>query len=309
MCLARNRLLTVAAAWAVLVAPVPAADVVRPAPGEFLSRHELEVRFRDGLRIRLRDGEPKDIAPGGRALRDARSMAVVAGLRERGAKWRRTHEGVDEEILDALTRGRTRGSRDPRPLRDLNLYYRLSVSRTNDLDALALSIAELDDVAAVYRVPLPAPPPAILHDLASPTNASGVWQRYLDAAPTGIDARYAWSNGLAAAGIKICDIEYDWNPTHADLPPVLYLGSPRIPTEWADHGTAVLGQMAGIHNTNGVRGIAYGAAFRLASPYTSADGYNVSAAITAALTNLVAGDVILIEQQITGPNSAYVPIE
>lgn len=288
-----------------------AGDFVEGAPEAFLDPHVLTVKFKEGPRIRLRDGLPRDLATGGRALRNARAEAVLTDLASRGAKWARTHHLVSEETLDALTRGKRRTALAPRGLADLNHYFRVVLPPDVEIRAAGEALAALDEVEFVARVPILVPPPAA-PDYANPANPSGVWQRYVDAAPVGIDARYAWSNSVTGAGVKICDIEYGWNSTHADLPTVTLLGGPPIPTDWSDHGTAVLGQMAGRHNTNGVRGIAYGASFRFASPYSfSYPGtYNLPAAISAALTNLVAGDVILIELQGAGPNNGnYVPVE
>lgn len=298
-----------AAFWLGLSGSVVASEVVAPSPEPFLAKDRLEVQFRDGGRIRLRKGEPVDVMPGGQGLRDARSRAVLSDLRARGVKWRRSHGGVDEATLDRLSRGRTRSERGARPVPNLNRYLRAEFSATNDIDAIARAIASMPEVSKVFRMPLPVEPPAIPHDLTNPTNGAGVWQRYLDAAPVGVNARHAWSNGWTGAGVRICDVEYDWNPTHADLPPVTAVGPPRIPTEWADHGTAVLGVLGGRHNTNGVRGISYGSPLLFASPYTFQFGYDVGAAISIALTNMNAGDVILIEQQILGPNGAYAPVE
>lgn len=286
-------------------------EYVEGAPEAFLDPHVLTVKFSEGPRIRLRDGRPRDIAPGGRALRNASAESIFAALAKRGARWSRTHLLVGEDELDKWTRGKRRSPQSQRGLADLNHYFRLVLPPDVDIRETGRALAALDEVEFVARVPILVPPPAA-PDYANPANPSGVWQRYLDAAPVGIDARYAWSNAFTAAGIKICDIEYGWNSTHADLPSITLLGGPPIPTAWGDHGTAVLGQMAGRHNTNGVRGIAYGASFRFASPYSySYPGtYNLPAAISAALTNLVAGDVILLELQGAGPNNGnYVPVE
>ncbi len=60
----------------------------------------------------------------------------------------------------------------------------------------------------------------------------------------------------------MCDIEYDWNENHVDLPAIGTL----VPNHQdagfgADHGTAVFGQLAGLDDGTGVRGIASGASF------------------------------------------------
>jgi subtilisin family serine protease len=249
--------------WALLTALAIAGiarggEFVAGAPEEFLNPQVLTVKFKDGPRIRLRNGAPRDVRAAPAALQNARARAVLRDIAARGAKWHRTHELADESFLERLTEGK-------RGLADLNHYFRLVLPPDVDIQAVGRALAELDEVEFVARVPILVPPPSV-PDHANPANPSGVWQRYLDAAPAGIDARYAWSNGLTGVGHKICDVEYGWNSTHADLPSVLLLGGPPIPTGYDEHGTAVLGQMAGRHNTNGVRGIAHGAAFRFVSP-------------------------------------------
>jgi serine protease len=69
-----------------------------------------------------------------------------------------------------------------------------------------------------------------------------------------------------------------------------------------NHGTAVLGILRGLDNGFGVRGIADQAALYFAAANT-ASGYNVGAAVTNCSNALRPGDIILIEQQIHGPNA------
>lgn len=275
-----------------------AAELVTPSPEAHLEPALLEVKFRDDAPVRLRGGQLRDIRPGGTALQNVRAARVLADLQARGAVWRRSHAAVTEAQLERLRRGP-----------DLNAYFRVQLPAGADAAALGKALAALEEVEAVYRVPRPPPPPAA-PDYTSPANPSGFWQRYLDAAPVGVDARFAWSNELTAAGVKICDVEYDWNTTHVDLPPFSRLGgTPLDPGYGNDHGTAVLGELASRPNGSGARGIAYGAVLRVASPYAAEYGYNIAAAIVAVLTNLVPGDVILLEQQMYGPTSQFVPVE
>ena len=150
---------------------------------------------------------------------------------------------------------------------------------------------------------------AVVAGCPDPGNGSGVGQGYVDAPPDGVDARYAWSNGFNGAGVRICDVEYAWNLNHADLPGATHLVANLTETEYGDdHGTAVLGEMGGRNNGTGVRGIADGASFFLAGAYANKE-YNVGNAILAAANVFGTGDVILLEQQLMGPTSEYVPVE
>jgi serine protease len=294
------------------------ASAVRAATNDAVwtqfERSWVTVKFREGTGIRLRAGQPHDPAPGGPSLAGARSRAILSGLEARGAVWQRAYPDLDERFLDRLRAGKVRSERDARPLPDMNLYVRVRVPEGEDARDVIAELEQLEAVEKALLVPRPAPPPAA-PDYTHPGNVSGVWQRYVDAAPVGVDARHAWSNGVTGAGVKICDIEYDFNEFHVDLPAVVNLTPNLASTAWGDdHGTAVLSELGGLHNSAGVRGISHGAALHFASPYTTNGSgfstYSMSAAILTALGVLTNGDVILIEQQMGGPNGgAYVPVE
>ena len=261
----------------------------------------LEVKFKAVRTIRLRNGVPTDLA-------ENRALAMPGTWRAKDAVWERSFSGVDERALEKM-RGRAemmlaaQGKVAP----DLNLYYRVRFPDDVDLTEAETALRSLPEVAQVYRVPrltLPAAP-----NYLSPTNGAGVWQQYVDAAPHGVDARYAWSNGYHGAGVKVCDIEYDWNENHVDLPAVVDLVPGHSDAGYgSDHGTAVLGQMAGLDNGTGVKGIAHGASFYFAGAYANGD-YNLGNTMLSALSPLGTGDVILIELQMTGPAGEYVPVE
>src|SRR2546430_14661455 len=87
-------------------------------------------------------------------------------------------------------------------------------------------------------------------------------QNYLDAAPTGIGARWAWTqpNGVGA-GVGLVDLEQGWFPGHEDLTaktPTLIFNDNRdgIGGYKGNHGPAVLGEIVAVDNPLGVVGIA-----------------------------------------------------
>ncbi|MDX8350871.1 S8 family peptidase [Cognatiyoonia sp. IB215182] len=130
-------------------------------------------------------------------------------------------------------------------------------------------------------------------------------QGYLDAAPTGIDARWAWNQPAGCGdGMGVVDVERGWRLAHEDYvakAPTLLNGDNRPGSE--NHGTAVLGEMIAVDNTVGVVGIANAATVVHASSYwdavtnTSTDYTN---AIVAAINAVNAGDCIILEIQSTG---------
>ena len=131
-------------------------------------------------------------------------------------------------------------------------------------------------------------------------------QRYLDPAPTGIDARWSWTipNGNGT-GIGVIDLEQGWFPSHEDLiekNPTLIFNDNRdgVGSYKGNHGTAVLGEIVGVDNNIGIIGIAQGVtSVRMVSHYekiTDTD-LHVADAILAAVITMSAGDVLLLEVQ------------
>ncbi|MFY0572357.1 S8 family serine peptidase [Archangium lansingense] len=254
----------------------------------------LEIKFAEGQEIRLRDGRPVDLR--GRALTGAATSRVFE-LVARG-EWFRSHD-VSEEKLEAMrAQGRLAAGEE---LPDLNLYFRLRLPRGLDAKTIAEQLRTLPEVEAVYHVPTPAPAP-VAPDYYTPS--SGSYQRYQDAAPGGIDSRYAATlPGGQGTNVRICDVEYSFNSSHVDLAGVTVVGTtPADPFSNTNHGTAVMGVYGGAANGQGVTGIAPGAQKYFAAAQTTA-GFNVGAAITSCAANISAGDIILIEQQTWGPQS------
>ena len=125
-------------------------------------------------------------------------------------------------------------------------------------------------------------------------------QGYLEIAPAGIDARYAWTQpGGRGTGVRVIDCEWGWRFTHEDLR--LNQGGVVVGTASADtnHGTAVLGEISGDVNTFGITGIApdttvFGAAFSLPTAQV----------IQQAADRLGAGDILLLEIHRQGPGAS-----
>jgi len=285
-----------------------AADVVRmktnlPAnPSRAAALFEanvIEIKFQENLTMRLRNGVPRSQS----RTMASQSVTALAKLSV-GGVWLRSHT-LSEARLDELRRAG--GARSGRPLPDLNSYMRLKLPPGMDAVTAVRLFAALDSVEAAYLIPKPV----IMADVADYSTPDGPvaslatnpYQRYLDPAPAGIDARWAWNavygNG---AGMRICDVEYDYNADHEDLPSVTYVGDPQDPPYGDDHGTAVLGVLAGVDNGWGVKGIAYGADVYFAAVKTTTGGYDVGNGVLVCMNALTTGDVILIEQQTGGPN-------
>jgi serine protease len=129
-------------------------------------------------------------------------------------------------------------------------------------------------------------------------------QDYLDPAPCGVDARWAWTQaGGDGSGVGFVDLEQEWFVGHEDLvakAPARICGDNRFSLSHDHHGTAVLGIVVGTDNKTGVVGIATGVtSVRLASHYQDASKSNghVADAIAAAVNVMAAGDILLLEVQ------------
>jgi hypothetical protein len=187
---------------------------------------------------------------------------------------------------------------------DLSRFYAVTTEDTDrrrEPGAFADELAESDLVETAYFKPYPklasdgAPP--------FPTPDFTSQQGYLDPAPRGIDAYYAWTQpGGYGEGVRIIDIENSWRFSHEDL---IYnlsggtLNSAPDNVEWRNHGTSVVGILGGDVNTFGIRGICPAAGVGGISLRTEFGGS--AAAIRRAADRLRRGDIVLIEVHGQGP--------
>jgi hypothetical protein len=195
---------------------------------------------------------------------------------------------------------------------DLSVYYRVDAPDER-LDELVGRVHELEIVEAAYVKP-PAEPPEILNDMVPLADEPPIEtpdftarQGYLDSAPGGIDARYAWTQpgGGGGPGVSIIDIEGAWRFTHEDL--LLNQGGVAGGTQstslnWTNHGTAVVGEFGGDWGAFGITGICPDAYVRAISIF---GGIGSAGAIRQAADMLNAGDIILIELHRPGPRFNY----
>ncbi len=195
---------------------------------------------------------------------------------------------------------------------ELGLAHYFTVDVDPDrMEEVAARLAQCESVDAAYVKP-PAEPATILidqpQDLApavTPDYRSR--QNYLDAAPVGIDADYAWSlAGGKGAGVTVVDCEWGWNLDHEDLlvnNGGVICGSSTTQVDFENHGTAVWGEIGGDHNGRGVMGIAPDSELSASSFVT----LPTSKAIKCAADKLTAGDIILLEVHRSGPNDTTPP--
>ena len=255
-------------------------------------KHEAEriyVKFRDDMPVRLREG--KLAATGAKANAMGAASGLLARLAGGGAKWERQHS-VSEEKLDEM---RSKAQRNAgQAMADLNNAFFLRVPKGVNAAQLIDELNALEAVEIARPIPLPSPDPVVGNYQPQ--------QGYLNAAPGGVDADYAWTqNAGAGDNVWIADIESNWNLSHTDLSATL-LGAPSTLTAASsiNHGTAVLGILAGHNNGVGVTGIAYNSTLFVAARQTAA-GFNPAGTVTTASAALRPGDIIVLEMQTDGP--------
>ena len=206
-------------------------------------------------------------------------------------------------------------------LDDLLSFVKVEFVHLEDAKRARQQLSNEQAVEQVYFAFRPAPPPIRRKDIAPTTPQFSRRQRYTAAAPTGLDFKFARSIvGGRGLGVQIFDVEYGWNLRHEDLPisaaSLIYANSnPSYP----DHGTAVAGILSGIKNRYGVEGVVNQSTLWLAPAFDLNGQYNLPAAIYNSVQRSNPGDIILLEQQLYGPDLAecacgtgcdyYVPVE
>jgi hypothetical protein len=211
--------------------------------------------------------------------------------------------GPTEERVMARLAAHSAGAQAP--MEDLSVYYKVDApaERLGDLQQ-QLAASELVEAAFLKpgvelpvindMIAAPEEPPPATPDFTAR-------QLYLDAAPGGIDARWAWTQaGGRGRDIRVIDIEGNWRFTHEDLMQNqggVVGGTPVAGVDWTNHGTAVLGEFSGDVNTVGVVGISSDAIVSAVAH----GGIGSAAAINQAAARLRAGDVMLLEMHRPGP--------
>ena len=97
---------------------------------------------------------------------------------------------------------------------NLNAYFAVNLPSGTDAEELAKTLSGWESVVTAYVEPPPVEPPFVN---AADDPRSGN-QGYLDPAPDGIDAEYAWNfPGGDGAGQALVDMEWGWTFNHEDL--------------------------------------------------------------------------------------------
>lgn len=304
----------------------PFADSKWNASRDERGPRAVEVRFRDGLRMRLARGRPYDLS--GKGLTDDVARAVLGKLD--AGRWQRSMP-FPADTMEKLQQkvSRRAGRRAP----DLNLYFTYGLPKGLTVSDAVELLAQLPDVQFVY--PLPQYEVAAVEDYRSFRPNDLPYQRYLEpVALGGMDVRAAWqAPGGDGASVDFFDVEFGFEPGHFELEGAVTdhegvdaaTAFPGVEQSRIDHGTASMGVAVGDARGPGITGIAPAAGkhfiaveggidwtlYALTAEYCSqfehapGDCQNLPAVTLYPLVvgELSRGDVMLLEVQMAGPSS------
>jgi serine protease len=278
-----------------------AKTVVKP----WQSSERIIIKFAEGTAVRLHDGDFTGLH--GLNLGNVKSVLVRHGVRL--AKIQPLFKRPEYLLAAEKIRGEQRSGRK---LADLSLYYTASLERNANVAAICDALNVLEVIESAVPAPLDAPPPTDISP-ATPDFTGLQGYRSLATGGIGID-EVAGIPGVDGQGTSFVDVEFGWILDHEDLelPPDVIIDDVTIDNPYnPNHGAAVLGMLVAKDNGYGVTGL-IPAANALVSPIKTVEhGSNAALAISNAIGELVAGDVILIESQawVCGGNAAYGPLE
>jgi hypothetical protein len=263
------------------------APAAARAPARYPAETDwIEVMFVPESQVRLRGDELRDLSAANALAGVADALAPLTDHR-----WQRLCD-VPEEQLDAL---RAQGiANTGQDLYDMNNVHRLRIDGGNVWQVSAA----LEALPGIYRArPVPLPPP-----LPTPAQYTQEYRSPSAWTPTGTGNNYLRiAPGGDGAGVMICDLEYAWNYTHADISRAA--GS-QINTDVADpfsddrHGTAVIGILSADENGWGIDGLCPQADLRTCGTYYGTPPtFNPAGAIMVAISHMPSGSVLLLEQQ------------
>lgn len=241
------------------------------------------------------------------SLAGANAQSLAKAVATAGGTLRRLFDLTEDSLLaERMSLEASVGS----PLPDLSVYYHVEAAdeRLNDL---AEELSAHEAVEGAYVKPpgeqpvapsqADAPPAERSDEAPAATPDYSGRQIYLNAAPAGVDARFAWTQpGGGGQGVNVIDLEWGWNFNHEDLRQNqggVVAGS----NSSADaHGTAVIGEISGDRNSFGITGICPDARI-------SAVAFSMptATAIRTAANRLQAGDIMLLEIHRPGPRHNF----
>ena len=265
------------------------------------ARPRLVVRFRDDLRLPAEAFRLGEFAREMHLDRDALGELADLPIQPGAA-------GLSVDRLVSLMARARALSRDYRPPNLAN-FRRVDAESRDHGQRLAEALQALPVVDYAYLHPGPVTPPS--PGVQASNDPLAPQQGYLDAAPVGIDARYAWQlAGGNGSGQRLVDIEWGWGTQHADLAgqPIQVIHAPL--QDYHEHGTNVLGVIAAADNNLLCVGIVpHLDGIGLVGQWWGPDQYETDEAMLLALSEMDEGDVLLLEAQTNMFGYTEIPLE
>jgi serine protease len=261
----------------------------------------IVVKFTEEAMIRWRDGKPyskngADVKPIFDFL--ARHPGVVMD---------RNDPLHSEELFDYWEANGERNT--GQDLANLNNFYEFYIPENPNPLGLIQEILAWDIVETAWYVPKWA---LACTDVPPTTPLWEANQDYLDPAPLGIDAQYAWSYsasfGRGRSGYWCIDVEGSWTEDHEDLPSSFSVLEGGDHGGLGDHGDAVVGIIAACNNSYGMTGICSNVTPHAISwPWQAGatDQDRWITAFNAADAWLLTGESYMIEIHYPGPDPGY----
>jgi len=260
----------------------------------------LEVKFVHGTPVRLEFGRF--------ASSDDEVLGIDRWLEELGA----TREPVfaqSPEHLDALRRAGE--ARSGRRLHDPNLFFRVRCPLPGQAARVCDGLNRRAVVELAYPLGRVEDPSVCV--VAAPQGGTPDYesrQGYRGPAPLGIDADYGntFSGGLGT-GTLLADVETGWTDDHEDIAHKTldaFVGLSGAPYPW-DHGTAVMGELVGLDDHHGVRGLVPDADVALSTHQGNVE--NIPTAVVNAIDAAGPGDFVILEVQCFGGPPGPFPCE
>lgn len=268
----------------------------------------LCVKFQNDLPVYAENGRLTD--------RGARILTPLGSLLDAGVYTKMIQ--LEDAVLDEMRHNaevfwaeeaRKDLELEPGVMADLNRYFVLCLNDGVNKDEIVRRFKTSPLIEYVSMMPKPVAPPTPGNYTSQQTYVSSNYG-------IGADQVYSAYNNRGA-GVRVVDIEGAFNTSHADLPYIQKVSGTYFYNDFGDdHGTAVLGEMVSKNNGWGTTGVA-SSSTALFAGIVDAYGYpNLPNAITRAANAIQPGDVILIEQHLTGPYSyngggqyGFVPVE
>ena len=258
------------------------------------------VKFRDHIQLpydksAASEIEKRGIGPWERLTAEFKGIALTPLFRSK----------KPDEIIDLVNRA---VEADPtyRPP-NFMAYFAVSIPAGVNPEAVAKVLSTWPTVTVAYVEPPPIEPPVV----NAADDSRSINQGYLDQAPDGINAEYAWGfAGGDGTGQALVDLEWGWTFNHEDLAAIGITLISGINNSYFFHGTGVLGEVAAQDNMVGCVGITPSlASVRCVSQWLTGGGYSTSQPILDAIAVMSFGDVLLLEAQTVLWGYSNVPVE